>query len=169
MVLGVMPRLVALYGSGWISSAIIYGVVFIIAWFTNSSMRKPGIAQYELILYVGLFVSLVISYFLPVSWFSSFGAVGNLLIVFFTTLPLFRVLLILPAIFSESKEATILLSFSILGLAAGLLLSYISNYFGQNALLLISMVLFGFSLFLCIGGQKALIPPVAKLATKRIT
>lgn len=169
MVLGVMPRLVALYGSDWISSAIIYSAILMIAWFTNSSIRKPGIAQYELILYVGLFVSLIISYFLPVPWLSSFGTVGKVVIVFFTALPLFRVLLILPGIFSESREPTILLSFSILGLVAGLLLSYISYYLGQNVLLLISMALFGISLLLCIGGQKALIPPVAKLATKRIT
>jgi len=82
---------------------------------------------------------------------------------------MFRVLLMLPAIFSEAQETESPLAFSLLGLAGGLWLSHATLYVGQNNLLLIALILFGFSVFLCVKGQKALIPPVAQLATKRIT
>jgi hypothetical protein len=184
MILGSLPRITAMYGSDWLCNAIIFGAILTMAWLTISSIRKSGVAQYELILYVGLFTSLLISYFLPVlgqitlavassflskQWLANLAPLSSLLIVFFTAVPLVRVLLILPAIFSEAKEPTTLLSFSILGVVAGLLLSHISYYFGQNMLLAISLIPFACSLLMCISGQKTLIPPVAKLATKRIT
>lgn len=169
MVLGSLPRLVIMYGSGWLTYAIIFGGILLIAWLAFYSMRRPSATQYEIILYVGLFVTLILSCILPIQWLASFGILGYLLIIFFTVMPMFRVLLILPAAYSEAEELAPLIAFGVLGLSAGILLKYISFYLGQNSLLLISVVLFGFSCVLGIRGQKVFLPPIAKLSTKRIT
>lgn len=169
MVLGSLPRLVTMYGSGWLTYAIIFGGILLIAWLAYYSMRRPAATQYEIILYVGLFITLTLSCILPTQWLASLGVPGCLLIIFFTVMPMFRVLLILPAAYSEAEELAPLFALGLLGLSTGILLKYISFYLGQNSLLLISVVLFGFSCVLGIRGQKVFLPPIAKLSTKRIT
>jgi hypothetical protein len=168
MICGSLPRLFALFGSTWLSSAIIFSGMLAIAWLANYAIHRPGAAKFEIVLYFGLAVSLLISYFLPVRWLLRVGPFGVVLVVFFTILPVFRVLLMLAASYSEAKHLASSIAFTLLGLSGGLLLTHLSVYFGQNNLILASAVLFGGS-FVFYARSRKIYPSRGKLATKRIT
>jgi spermidine synthase len=169
MVLGSIPRLTAIYGNSWFCDAILFGGILIISWLANYLIRQPGATKYEVILYVGLFVSLTVSYFLPVSWLLSLGLFGAVLVTFFTILPMFRVLLMLPAAYSEASSLASPFAFSLMGLSLGALLEMVSVNFGGNILVLLSLVLIAFSFLFYRRSRRRSSRPVVNLATKRIT
>lgn len=169
MVIGSCARLVTIYGHSWLTQGSLTVCILLLALWAGNSMRRPGAVQYELILYIGLFVSLSVSCLLPIHWLLSFGLVGSLLITFLTVIPMFRVLLILPAAYSQAKDPTMLFAYTLAGLSLGLLTEYLLLWSGQTSLLWIALLFFALSFFLRVRQGKGLLPSTAKPSMRRIT
>jgi Spermine/spermidine synthase domain len=146
-----ISRLSLAYGSTWVTSSVVINGVLIMILLANVIVLKMGNIKRQEILYAFLMASILVNYFLPVekmlSWGDSGLSVGHIALTILTLIPMFIAGLIFASAFSQVSTPARSFSFNLIGSVLGALLEYISTYFGQNSLLLVTIVLYAVSLF----------------------
>ncbi len=146
-----IARLALLFGSTWVTSAIVINGVLVMILLANLLVikaRKWMSANMNL-LYIFMLASLIISYLLPVHGILSNSeippALGQSLVTVLTLLPMFVAGMIFASSFGATKNAGRSLGFNLLGAVIGAMLEYLSTVFGINGLVLVSIVLYACS------------------------
>ncbi|MBX9951558.1 MAG: hypothetical protein K2Y39_20475 [Candidatus Obscuribacterales bacterium] len=141
-----ISRLSLLYGSTWLTSAIVINAVLLMIWFSNFFVMKKSdwLASRVSLLYAGLFITLLISWLIPVASLVSgdSGAINYLLVTTVTSLPMFMAGLIFSTCFNQSESARRSLAFNLLGAVFGALLEYLSTYIGVSGLVVVAAILY---------------------------
>lgn len=143
-----IARLSLLFGSTWWTSAIVINGILVMILGANVLVLKiPALAKSQTGVYLALFVSVLLSYFLPVNLLRS-----NLpdplvapVITIATVLPVFLAGIIFASAFKQVSNAGRALTFNLLGAVLGAMLEYLSNYIGISGLVLCSGALYLFS------------------------
>ncbi len=149
-----IARLSLVFGSTWLTSAIVINAVLLLILAANMLVIKiqKMIAKLLVAIYFLLFLALCLSFCLPMNELfpitSRLGIYGYLLIITATILPVFFAGLIFPSIFAKVNSPSRALTFNVLGAVAGGLLEYASYYIGNNGLIMISAFLYLCS-FIC--------------------
>src|SRR5262249_24092499 len=127
------------------SSIVINGVLLMILG-ANVLILKLGAAKRQEILYFGLWAALLLSYFCPVDCLLAFDEqvplCGHLIVTLITLLPMFMAGLIFASAFAGVSVPSRSLAFNLLGTVFGALLEYLSTYWGINAMVLVSLLLY---------------------------
>jgi hypothetical protein len=144
-----ISRLSLLYGTTWLTSSIVINGVLLMILGANFLILKFGPVKKQEILYIGLVASLLLSYFLPVEQTLTLNGptilLGHIAVTFVTLLPMFMAGLIFASAFAGVKTAARSFGFNLLGTVFGALLEYLSTYFGINAMVLVALLMYGFS------------------------
>lgn len=142
-----------LYGSTWLTSAVVINSILLMIVAANFIVLKAGdgFRKQEPLLYGALIVSILISYFFPPNLVLSSvrGEIGYLVISVVTILPMFIAGLLFPCALSKHKNVGRALGFNLFGSLVGGLLEYVSNYTGIRSLELLACALYLVS-FLCV-------------------
>lgn len=140
-----ISRLSLLYGSSWLCSAVVINGVLVMILFANIIALKfgPQLVPRQNMLYALLFVSLAVSFWLPVQpLLEAAGAAGYAIATAITVLPMFAAGMIFSTSFSTVTNPAKALAFNLFGAVIGALLEYLSNYIGINALVLVASALY---------------------------
>jgi SAM-dependent methyltransferase len=146
-----IARLSLLFGSTWLTSAIVINGVLVLILSANGLVIKfqARIAKQQKLIYAGLFIALLVSFLLPqnsiMALSSSIGSAAYGLIALITLLPMFFAGLIFPSAFGRVDSPPKALTFNLLGSVVGGLLEYSSYYLGNNGLIAVSALLYGCS------------------------
>jgi hypothetical protein len=143
-----------LYGSTWLTAALVINCILIMLLVSNFVAMKytAGISEHSNIVFAILFLALIASYFLPANMeffnlrHSQFAV---FLLTLVTLLPLGVAGIIFASSFSQSKNASSSLAFNLFGAVVGALLEYLSNFFGIRALVMFAGLLYGMA-FVCV-------------------
>jgi hypothetical protein len=131
------------YGSTWLTSAIVINGILIMILCANSLVQKfrDPLARSENLVYFALFASILVSYFTPPHALLSAlpGFPGEFALSFITILPMGLAGIIFPLAFSQTTNAARALAFNLFGAVIGGLLEYLSNYIGIRNLGLIAL------------------------------
>jgi Spermine/spermidine synthase domain len=148
-----ISRLSLLYGATWVTTSIVINVILLMILASNFAVIKFGKSFSSNVLYLFLFASLAVSYFLPTEtilgtaafpeWFASS------LITLLTLAPMFMAGLIFATSFSQVAIPARSFGFNLLGSVMGSLLEYASAYFGVKSLVLFAIALYACS-FICL-------------------
>lgn len=150
-----VSRLAQLYGSTWLTAAVVInGVLIMILLATLLVLGNAATFNKHItLLYSLLFVLLATSYFLPVNtvmeWCAEYGILGHFIVSVVTVLPMGAAALIFATCFSGAQLPGRLLAFNLFGSVIGAMLEYLSNYTGINALVALAAVLYLIS-YLCV-------------------
>jgi SAM-dependent methyltransferase len=139
-----------LYGSTWITSAIVINAILVMIMCANLLVMRFGrvfIANQQWT-YGVLIGSILLSYCFPAHAFleSVPGSLGYAAVSIITVLPMFVAGIIFPSALSQSKDAARALGFNLFGSLIGGLLEYLSNFWGISSLQLLGAALYGISL-----------------------
>lgn len=141
-----ISRLSLLFGSTWLTSAIVINAVLLMIWCSNLLVMKSSawLSSRVNLLYIGLFVTLLASWLIPVGQLigGDSGFLNYALVTFVTSLPMFMAGLIFSTSFSTSESARRSLAFNLLGAVFGALLEYLSTYIGVSALVTVAGMLY---------------------------
>jgi hypothetical protein len=143
-----------LYGSTWITSAIVINSILIVILIANAAVKQfsEKISKNLLLVYAGLFISIVISYFLPTDILLAAAQNNQFAIYCFMTiitiLPMGIAAIIFAVAFASATNISQAMAFNLFGAVIGGLLEYLSNYFGIRALDLLAAGLY-FASALC--------------------
>lgn len=143
-----------LYGSTWLTAAIVINGILLMIFLANLLVLKVGasITKRQSLIYACLFLSIAINYFLPFDQILKNASGGNFLhyflVTFVTILPMGVAGVLFSSAFSQTKDSAKALAFNLLGAVFGGLLEYLSNYFGIRALELVAFALYLAS-FIC--------------------
>ena len=137
-----------LYGSTWVTSALVINGVLIMILLANLLVIKfgSGITSRQPVIYLMLITSILASYYLPAEQIvdslhgSHFLAYGFITVV--TILPMGVAAAIFASAFSVTSNASRALAFNLFGAVVGGLLEYLSNYIGIHNLLLVAGALY---------------------------
>lgn len=147
-----IARLSLLFGSTWLTSAIVINLVLGMLLVANLIAIRFGSRLNDKVLYAALFTLILVSWLIPTNQMSaiagSIGVAGPYLIAIATLSPMIAAGLIFPKAFAKAPSPAKALTFNILGSVLGGLLEYLSYYFGNSGLILISGILYLVS-FLC--------------------
>ncbi len=145
--LSIIDRLALVFGTTWLVNSICILAVLVAIILANIIViDSPGVFKPK-ILYSGLIISLVATYFTPLESFTSVGLyLGGTLAAMFSAIPIFFAGLIFSGSFAREKTPSVGLAFNMLGAVLGGLLEYAATYTGIRSLLLISIVIYGISL-----------------------
>jgi SAM-dependent methyltransferase len=139
-------RLSLVFGSTWITSAVVVLSVLAFLLLANWICMRYRESLNQVKIYVCLFVFLTACYFLPVDQLSQitddFGPLGSLLVALLTLAPICAAGLIFPLAFAKSKSTARALTFNILGAVLGGLLEYLSYFLGNSGLILVAAILY---------------------------
>jgi hypothetical protein len=167
-----ISRLALLFGTTWITSAVVISSILVMILASNLIVitLQEKLSKMLTPLYVILLISLVTSYFLQVdqvlSWNSE--ALGKSLVTLVTLFPMFIAGLIFPVSFAKHKDSATAFAFNLCGSTIGALLEYQANFTGINSLILVSAGLYLLSYFALHAKDKAgrsLIEPDAAPST----
>jgi len=141
-----ISRLSLLYGSTWLTSAIVINAVLLMIWCSNLLVMKSSawLASRVNLLYLGLLITLIASWLIPVGTLieGDSGVLNYALVTLVTSLPMFMAGLIFSTSFSTSESARRSLAFNLLGAVFGALLEYLSTYIGVSALVIVAGMLY---------------------------
>jgi hypothetical protein len=144
-----ISRLSLLFGATWVTSSIVINgilVMILAANFTVLLWQRLASAK---LYYMLLFVTLLISYFLPIhellAWDGLNGLAGRGITAFFTLLPMFMAGMIFAISFNQTDTPARSLGFNLLGSVIGCLLEYAAIYSGVKSLILIATALYALS------------------------
>lgn len=149
-----ISRLGRLYGSSWLTSAVVINGVLIMILLANLIVLKKMdlFVRNQNALYGLLLGSLAASYFLPINatleWGTNIGNLGYPIVTLVTVLPMFAAGMVFASSFSQVAHPSKALAFNLFGAVVGAMLEYLSNYIGINALVLIAGGLYVAS-FIC--------------------
>ncbi|HEY9773945.1 MAG TPA: hypothetical protein V6C81_09065 [Planktothrix sp.] len=153
-----IARLSLLFGSTWMTSSLVINSVLLMIFAANYLVAKAGdrLSNKLPILYMVLFVSLAISFLLPMPALVGLPYnLGRILITLFTVLPMFMAGLVFPISFNQATNMRRAYAFNLLGAVLGSMLEYMSNYVGINSLVLIALVLYAISFAFFMKKKKA--------------
>lgn len=154
-----------LYGSTWITSALVINGILIMIFLGNLLVLKVGapISSNQKVLYAVLFGTIAISYFLPSTQVleSSVGMewLTYPVVTALTVLPMGVASLIFSSAFAKMVEPPKALAFNLMGSVVGGLMEYWSNYLGIKNLVWVAAFLYALSLIGHLNSQKTAIPP----------
>ncbi len=157
-----IARLSLLYGSTWLTSAVVINGILLMILAANFLVIALGakLESRQNWLYLFLALSLSGSYLLPfqdilcrLDWLS-----GHAVVTAVTLLPLFAAGLIFAVSFRTMEHPGSALAFNLLGAVVGAMLEYASNYTGIGALVIIAAALYLLS-YLCLCRQSGLVMP----------
>lgn len=142
-----ISRLSVLYGTTWLTTAIVINVILLLILFANIIVIKfPKISVGISTLYVLLFLSLLFSYSIPfisVLIINSIGASPSaVFITAFTLLPVLLAGAIFAISFSKVQSPKDALAMNLFGAFLGSMLEYLSNYIGINGLTWLVAILY---------------------------
>lgn len=141
-----ISRLSLLYGSTWLTSAIVINAVLLMVLASNAVVIKSRtwLSTRIHLLYVALFVTLLGSWAVPVGQLleGDSGVMSYVIITLVTSLPMFVAGLIFSTSFSSTESPRRSLAFNLLGAVFGALLEYLSTYIGVNALVIVAALLY---------------------------
>ncbi|MBA3994710.1 MAG: hypothetical protein C0469_14425 [Cyanobacteria bacterium DS2.3.42] len=144
-----ISRLSLLYGSTWLTSAIVINAVLLMIWCSNALVMKSRdwLSTRTNLLYALLFATLLVSWIVPIGKLleGESGILNYAVITLVTSLPMFMAGLIFSTSFSSSQSPRRSLAFNLLGAVFGALLEYLSTYIGVSALVIVAAVLYFFS------------------------
>lgn len=152
-----------LYGSTWLTSAIVINGILIMILIANLFVIKcrSFLVANEKQLYFLLFASILASFFLPGGDLVS--ASGNAtfmcaLVTLVTLLPMCFAGVIFATAFSQVPVPATALAFNLFGAVVGGMLEYVSNFVGINLLQLLALVLYTLSLLAILRTAKNIEP-----------
>lgn len=141
-----ISRLSLLYGSTWLTSAIVINAVLLMIWASNFLVMRSSawLSSRVNLLYLGLFATLLMSWLIPVGQLveGDSGVIHYVVVTLVTSLPMFMAGLIFSTSFNSSESARRSLAFNLLGAVFGALLEYLSTYIGVSALVLVAAFLY---------------------------
>ena len=144
-----ISRLSLLFGTTWLTSTVVINGVLLMIMAANLTILRFGTMRSQGLMYAGLAVSLLLSYFLPVElilgWNNQIAYAGHLAVTVLTLVPMFMAGLIFAKAFEQVKSPARSFAFNILGTVFGALLEYVSTYWGCNSLVLIAFALYSVS------------------------
>jgi SAM-dependent methyltransferase len=142
-----ISRLSLIFGATWLTSSLVINGVLVMILMANFFVIKYGDKVNFDIAYASLFISLLISYALPLDTLmsGSLGDLGVALIVFLTLLPMFLAGIVFAASFKRVPDAARALGFNLFGAVMGALLELLSTITGVKALVLIAIGLYAAS------------------------
>lgn len=147
-----------IYGSTWLTSAIVINSILVLIAIANLivlKMQRLLIAM-QSYAYVFLFVAIALSYFFPSEQLLENGqsqlAIATVSVI--TILPMFAAGLIFPAALAQHRNAARALGFNLFGSLFGGLLEYLSNYLGIRSLEIVGGLLYLTSWISFLNAQK---------------
>lgn len=150
-----------IYGSTWLTSAIVINGILIMILIANMLVIKIGhlFIKRQPMLYLALLSLILMSYLLPpeIILRGSVETYGRVLLTALTLLPMCVAGIIFAAAFSTATNAARSLAFNLFGAVIGGLLEYLSVFYGIKSLELIAAVLYLFS-FACLIRNRAKVP-----------
>lgn len=132
-----------LYGSTWITSALVISGILLLILLANWLAMKTAVAKHQAGVYGLLFLSIIVSYCVHPG-VTQFGLSGLLTVL--TLLPLGLAALLFACVFKSVADSPRALAFNLFGALLGGLLEYLSNYTGIRGLELIALLLYLLSL-----------------------
>jgi len=139
-----ISRLSLLFGTTWLTTAIVINGILIMILFANLTVIKLSnwLKNKVRDLYGLLLLSLLLSYFVPTIFSSAGGLVSTVFITGLTLFPVLIASIIFAVSFSRVSSAKDVLAFNLFGAFFGSILEYLSNHLGINALVLIAIGLY---------------------------
>jgi hypothetical protein len=134
-----------LYGSTWLTSAIVINGILVMLLFANLSVMRfdKAIQGREWIVFVALFISIAINYFLPSAEIVGGRSLANYVVVTaITLLPILFAGCLFPVLFEKAENPSKALAYNLFGSVVGGLLEYSSNFLGIRNLLLVALALY---------------------------
>jgi hypothetical protein len=152
-----------LYGSTWVTSALVINGVLTMIFLANLVVIKMGarITTKQPAVYGVLLAAILISYFLPVEQLlnSLHSIMSYTVLTLLTILPMGVAAVIFSSAFSHVPNASRAFAFNLFGAVVGGLLEVMSNYVGIRNVLLVAMLLYLFSyLCYCLAERRASAP-----------
>ncbi|MEM7246957.1 MAG: methyltransferase domain-containing protein [Acidobacteriota bacterium] len=141
-----LTRLSLLFGSTWIVSSVVITGILLMILAANFAVLRFRPRRVELA-YVGLALSLVVSYLLPPSFGLGQGLGGGLLATALTVLPLFFAGIIFATSFARTSDTARAFGSNLFGAVVGGLLVCTSFVIGISAVLFIAAAIYGASFF----------------------
>lgn len=133
------------YGSTWLTSAIVInGILLMILMANMFVIKQPWIRDKQPLVYGLLLASILVSYLVPAHQIldSCPGAGGCLLVTVITLAPMCMAGVLFAVAFSQVQNPARALAYNLFGAVVGGLLEYVSNYTGLKALELIALGLY---------------------------
>lgn len=149
-----------LYGSTWVTSALVINGILIMILCANTVVERffTQIQAKQVLFYLFLFAAILASYFLPVQALLAAAKVNQIAIYGFVSLLTLLPMGIASIIFATSLQTapniSKALAFNLFGAVIGGLLEYLSNYYGIKSLSLLAIVLYALSALCCFGFKK---------------
>ena len=143
-----------LYGSTWMTSALVINGVLIMIFFANLIIIKLGqkITSRQPLIYAALLAAILLSYSVSLDGVLNIFHHNHLIaypaVTVITILPMGVAAAVFASAFSTSSNASQTLAFNLFGAVVGGLLEYLSNYIGIHNLLLVAASIY-FASFLC--------------------
>ena len=149
-----------LFGSTWITSALVINSILVMILLANILVDRftEQITKRLPLVYAALLISILTSYFLPTDVLLMAAQANQLLIyslmTLITVLPMGIAALIFSASFAKVPNVTQALAFNLFGAVIGGLLEYLSNWWGIRSLDLVAAVLYLASLICYYANKK---------------
>ncbi|MEM9291266.1 MAG: hypothetical protein AAGD01_06275, partial [Acidobacteriota bacterium] len=135
------------WGATWLTSAVVFGCILLTIYLATvaTALRPISLRGVS----VGLALSLLIAWAVPVETLLSFDTVGRLaLTLLLVGAPIFFASVGFARIFAARSDAAVAFGWNVLGAVAGGLLEFLSMITGFRALLLVAFALYALALFL---------------------
>lgn len=146
--LAAIARLSVIFGSTWLTSAVVINSILVLVWTANLFVMAKGdlVKSGQRPIYIATLISLLLSGFTHIddllNLTDSLPIIGHLLVVIFTLLPICFASLIFPVAFQQSDSSSKALSYNLLGAFFGGLLEYACFYIGNGGLMILSAGLY---------------------------
>lgn len=157
-----------LYGSTWITSAIVINCILLMILVANSFVQRfnAALSKFQPAVYGALMLSILASYMLPTQSLMEHAGSNQIvtysLMAFVTVLPMGLAAIIFASAFSKAPNVSKALAFNLFGAVVGGMLEYLSNFIGIRSLDLVAMLLYALS-FLCWTRKPAAAPTEANI------
>ncbi|HXG59351.1 MAG TPA: hypothetical protein VNL91_10045 [Thermoanaerobaculia bacterium] len=128
-----------LFGATWLVNAVvIVGILLVV--FAGNLLVLRGLRMRRDLCYLALFATLLLGYFVPVSWILDYPfGLRIVLAALWLAAPIFFTSIIFSEAFARADDATTAFGANLLGVVAGGVLEYSSMLLGLNALYLIAL------------------------------
>lgn len=156
-----ISRLALIFGSTWVTTAIVIDGILIMVLIANAIVLKfrDKLVGLQTPLFLMLVASLLCNYFLPVGPILDASELGYAFITILTFSPIVFSSMIFALAFSSVASPSKALAFNLFGSVLGALFEYLTNYIGINSLLLVAV---GFYLIaLCFSLRPAASPDLS--------
>ena len=146
-----IARLALVYGTTWFTSSMVINGILIMVFLSNLIVIKQRklIENNQILIYAILLITLFWTKFINIDEFLRNCPnyyLGSVFLLFLFVLPVLFAGLIFPIALYRSKEPNIAFTYNLLGAMLGGVLEYLSFYYGNSGLVIISTILYLISL-----------------------